>query len=286
MPQTKVRGVDLVYNIIGESGPLLALVPGGRRAHDELVPLAKKIAAAGFRILLHDRRNTGASEIRIEGEQSEESIWVDDLRSLLLLTSEDTPFVGGFSSGSRVSMLFATRYTKALRGLLLCRVTGGATAAMRLPENYYGQFIKAAMIGGMAAVCETPQYQERIAANPQNRSRLMALDPMHYIEIMSRWRDQFVAGAHHKVMGLTAAELGLIEVPTMIIPGNDMTHSDGSAVAAHAAIPGAELHRLPLTHQDRDLIPYEEWAPHEDEIAAVYVGFMRRVMAEARERSQ
>jgi pimeloyl-ACP methyl ester carboxylesterase len=279
MPQANVRGVDLVYSIIGEGGPFLALVPGGRRAHDELVPLARKIAAAGFRVLLHDRRNTGASEIRIEGDDSEESIWVDDLHELLRQKAEGVPFVGGFSSGSRVSMLYATRYRKALRGLLLCRVTGGATAAMRLPENYYGQFIKAATSGGMAAVCATPQYQERIAANPRNEERLMALDPSRYIAVMSQWRDQFVAGAHHAVMGLTAAELATIEVPTIVIPGNDKTHSEASALAAHAAIPGAELHRLPLAHQERDLIPYEEWAPHENEIAAVYVDFMRRAVA-------
>ena len=42
----------------------------------------------------------------------------------------------------------------------------GAFAAGRLPENYYGMFIKAAKEGGMAAVCATEQYQERIAANP------------------------------------------------------------------------------------------------------------------------
>jgi hypothetical protein len=42
---------------------------------------------------------------------------------------------------------------------------------------YYGQFIEAARQGGMAAVCATEQYQERIAANPANRERLMAMDP-------------------------------------------------------------------------------------------------------------
>ena len=53
---------------------------------------------------------------------------------------------------------------------------------------YYGQFIKAAEQGGMAAVCATEQYQERIAANPQTRDRLMAMDPKQYIKVMSNWR--------------------------------------------------------------------------------------------------
>ena len=53
-----------------------------------------------------------------------------------------------------------------MRGLLLLRVTGGAFAAGRLPENYYGQFIRAAEQGGMAAICEMDPWKERIAANP------------------------------------------------------------------------------------------------------------------------
>ena len=57
------------------------------------------------------------------------------------------------------------------------RLTGGEFAAGRLPEMYYGQFIKAAREGGMAAVCATEQYRERIAANPANRERLMRMDP-------------------------------------------------------------------------------------------------------------
>ena len=58
---------------------------------------------------------------------------------------------------------------------------------------YYGMFIKAAQEGGMAAVCATEQYQERIAANPKTRDRLMAMDPKQYIKVMSNWQDQFIA---------------------------------------------------------------------------------------------
>ena len=77
-------------------------------------------------------------------------------------------------------MLFYLRHPEAVRGLLLMRVTGGAFAANRLPDNYYGQFIKAAGEGGMAAVCATEQYQERIAGNPSNKDRLMKMDPKKY----------------------------------------------------------------------------------------------------------
>ena len=60
MPTTTLGGLSINYQVIGDRGPWLALVTGGRRGHQEFGPLAEKIARAGFRIFLHDRRNTGA----------------------------------------------------------------------------------------------------------------------------------------------------------------------------------------------------------------------------------
>jgi pimeloyl-ACP methyl ester carboxylesterase len=274
MPNAQVRGVNIHYQVIGSAGPWVALITGGRRGHQELLPIANKLAAKGYRVVLHDRRNTGASDVVIDGMDGEEEIWTDDLAVLLKQLGALPAFVGGTSSGARTSMLFYLRHPEAVRGLLLMRVTGGAFAAGRLPDNYYGQFIKAAREGGMAAVCATEQYQERITANPANRDRLMAMDPAKYIEVMQRWLAKFNAGLHTPVMGVTNEQLASIKVPTIVIPGNDKTHSSKSALAAHAGIPGARLHQLPITDQDVPLINLPEWAHLEDEIVQTLSGFM------------
>ena len=64
MPTAKIRGVTLNYEILGDGGPFVALQPGGRRAGASLRSLAQKIAEAGNRVVIYDRRNTGASEHR------------------------------------------------------------------------------------------------------------------------------------------------------------------------------------------------------------------------------
>jgi pimeloyl-ACP methyl ester carboxylesterase len=279
MATAQIRGVNIHYQIIGETGPWVALITGGRRGHQELLPIAKKLAAQNYRVLLHDRRNTGASDVLIDGVDGEEEIWTDDLYELLKQQGALPAFVGGTSSGARTSMLFYLRHPDAVRGLLLMRVTGGAFAAGRLPDNYYGQFIKAAGEGGMAAVCATEQYQERIAGNPSNKDRLMKMDPKKYIEVMTRWLAKFNAGIHLSVMGVTEQQLKSIKVPTLVIPGNDKTHSSTSALAAHAGIPGSKLHRLPITDQDVPLIALGDWAAYEDEIVQVFTQFMRPLAA-------
>ena len=67
MPALNIRNVNIHYRVFGERGPWLALITGGRRGFAEFVPLAGKIAAHGVRVLLHDRRNTGASDVVIDG---------------------------------------------------------------------------------------------------------------------------------------------------------------------------------------------------------------------------
>jgi len=276
MPTAIVRGLEINYEIIGDGGPFVALFTGGRRGYQEFVPLARRIAAEGFRVLLHDRRNTGASEMRLAAEETEETTWADDLVDLLARFDAAPAFIGGSSSGARTAMLFCLRHPDATRGLLLLRVTGGEFAAGRLPELYYSQFIRAAEEGGMAAVCATEAYQERIEARPANRDILMNMDPKKFIQMMTALRDLFVAGAHLPVMGVTAEELASIATPTIVIPGNDKTHASASGLKAHEMIPGAELHQLPVTDQDVPLIPFPDWAEHEPEITAAFVDFMRR----------
>ena len=91
MPVANVRGVHIYYEVLGQSGPWVAFMPGGRKAGCEIQSLAEKIANAGYRVLLHDRRNCGASDVVIEGDQPEYEIWADDLFELLrqLLASTD-----------------------------------------------------------------------------------------------------------------------------------------------------------------------------------------------------
>jgi pimeloyl-ACP methyl ester carboxylesterase len=281
MPIANVRGVDINYEIIGQHGPWVAMITGGRRAYNEFVPLATRIAAAGFRVLLHDRRNTGKSDIAMESDEVEEKVWADDLDVLLKQLGASPAFVCGSSSGARTAILFAVRHPASVRALLLLRVTGGAFAAARLPENYYNQYIRACEQGGMAAVCATEQYAERIAANPKNRERLMAIEPQRFIAVMTRWRDLFVAGANLPVLGVTEAELATIKVPTIIIPGNDQTHASTSGRIAHEMIKGSVLHQLPVEDQEVPLIPFPDWAPHEPEIARVFIDFMRGVERQA-----
>lgn len=276
MPFAAVREAHIYYEVLGSTGPWVALSPGGRRDLGSMAPMAQRIAEAGYRVLIHDRRNCGASDVLLEGDDPEFQIWADDLHALLSQLDALPAVIGGSSSGCRMSLAFALRYPLSLRALLLWRVTGGPFAARRLADQYYTQFMHAAEQGGMAAVCETEHFRERIEANPSNRERIMSIPPERFIEVMRNWRRFFLEDADKPVIGATAEQLRSIDVPTCIVPGNDRTHSHAVGAAAHGLIANSELHDLFPGDMDLDIVPPDEWSSKEAELAATFVDFLHR----------
>jgi pimeloyl-ACP methyl ester carboxylesterase len=274
MPIIEINGVNINYEVLGERGPFIALSPGGRREMGNVRTLADRLARAGYRVLIHDRRNCGVSDVAFDGSRSEYEIWADDLHALLTQLNGLPAVLSGGSSGGRLALLFALKYPDAVRALLLYRITGGPFAAKRLAYQYYDQYIELVRNGGMQAVAESEHFAERIKANPKNRERLLAMDPKQFVDVMTRWRSHFVASADLPVIGVTEQQLNSIKVPTCIIPGNDKTHSHITGNAAHRMILGSELHDLWPGDLDIDLFPPEDWATREAEQAAIFAEFL------------
>ena len=276
MPIALIRGVNINYKIIGDKGPWVALSPGGRRDISGIELLASKVAETGHRVVIFDRRNCGASDVVIDGQDSEYEIWADDVHELLRQLGALPAVVGGSSSGCRTSLLFALRHPEAVKALLLWRVTGGRFACERLAQEYYGQYIEAAQRGGMAAVCEMEHWKERIAARPENRRALIKMDVQRFIAVMSRWREYFLQGADLPVIGATEAELKTIKVPACIIPGNDLTHGRQTGENLGKLLQKNEVHILFPKHYDEALSPREEWDEKAGEMAALFADFLKR----------
>jgi pimeloyl-ACP methyl ester carboxylesterase len=276
MAIAKVRGVNINYKVLGDHGPWVALSPGGRRDISGIELLASKVAEKGHRVVIFDRRNCGASDVVIDGNESEYEIWADDLHELLHQLGALPAIVGGSSSGCRTALLFALRHSDSVRALLLWRVTGGRFACERLAEEYYGQFITAAKAGGMAAVCEMEHWKERIQARPQNRDALMKMNPEQFIKVMSHWREYFIKGADQPVIGATEEDLKSIKVPTCVVPGNDLTHGSQVVENLSRSLTHAEVHKLFPKFYNEALSPREEWDEKADEMATLFADFLKR----------
>ena len=279
MTEVLVHGVRINYETIGSNGPWIALTPGSRRPYDELINISKAIARSGYRVLLHDRRNCGASEVAFDGSASEHEIWADDLYELGQILGALPMYVGGSSAGARLAILYALRHPEGLRGLLLWRLTGGQEAVDRLAENYYGQFIKIAAEEGMAAVARSDHFSECIRARPANKERLLQTDVRHFIETMTHWRECFLQSANLPIVGATEADLRSITAPACLIAGNDVIHTPQTARKAASLIPNSELHDNVVEWRSDDNLLKEwdrkEWREAEPRMAEIFASFLR-----------
>lgn len=283
MAEAIVRGIRINYEVVGSEGPWIAFTPGSRRAYGELVPLAQKIAASGYRVLLHDRRNCGASEVAIEALGSEHEMWADDLNELAGQLGARPLYAGGSSAGARLAILFALRHRAATSGMLLWRVTGGSSATAELAEMYYGAFIKLAQAGGMQAICDSEHFRTCIEARPANREKLMRMKTQDFISVMAMWREKFLQAANLPIIGATEEELRSISVPVCLIAGNDRIHPPAIARKVHSLLPRAELHDDVVEKRPDDDLRHEwdpqEWKAKEDVMARIFVDFLERARA-------
>jgi pimeloyl-ACP methyl ester carboxylesterase len=273
MPTMRVRGVDLVYEVLGDRGAWVTVTPGGRRGMAGERALGGSIAEAGYRVLLHDRRNTGASGIAIFGE-SESMEQAEDLLALMQGLRTGPAFVAGSSSGARMSLLLARHHPEAVKALLLWRVTGGPYAAKRLAYNYYEQFLEMVASGGMEAICDTDHFAAMIAANPANRDTLLGMGKDTFTAGMHRWLESFRKDADYPVAGISPMEMRQMTLPAICIPGNDRVHPAAGAQAAHRLLPFS-IYREVLTNTVDVDVDFDGWAAKTGSLASHFIDFLR-----------
>lgn len=275
MARAIVSSVELNFEVVGKDGPWVTLLPGGRRSLQEVAGLANLIADVGFRVLLHDRRNTGLSSVSIDGEGSEFEIWAEDLNGLLGHLGIGSVSAIGSSSGCRVSTILTLRRPDLVDALVMMRVTGGAFAVKRLSHRYYTKLIEAAQKGGMAAVCEDADFSAVIKHAPSRRKELLAWDVDRFVSVMEKWRANLEADLNNPILGVSVEQLKSISCPVCIIPGNDKTHSLETGRLVHSIVAQSEIHEPRQDQLDLDLIPMSEWVA-DGPLASIIVDFLKR----------
>jgi pimeloyl-ACP methyl ester carboxylesterase len=272
-----VRGVGINYDIVGDHGPWLLLIQGGRQDMELFRPLAENFAAAGYRVMMHDRRNSGGSDLALGSDPSEEELFADDAHALCAQLGALPVIACGGAGGSRHCILLTLRHAGSTRCLLLWWPSGSRPAAEQLAEQYYGQYIAAAESGGMAAVLAMPYYAERCRRVPENRERLLAMNVDEFIATMRRWRQFFLDGADMPVIGVSSETVRSITLPACIVPGHDLIHPREVGEGLAKLLPNAELHALPpLERPETDEARRQARLDHQRRLADVFLDFLAR----------
>jgi len=178
-------GVGVPFEVYGTEGnPGCILTPGGKGGIEYERPMAKMLAQAGFRAVVHDRRNTWAADVGFgNGSKTELDLQVEDSVALIRhLKMEPAVFIGE-SSGARMSIRCALKHPSAVRGLIVRNMTGGKNAANAISFAYHFEFVQPCELGGMEAVTRSYHYSEMISHNPDVRQQLLQTNPELFIKV-------------------------------------------------------------------------------------------------------
>ena len=248
MAKIRVNGIAIAYDIIGNGRRSALITPGGRSSKDTpgLRSLAQRLADGGLCVIVWDRPNCGESDLCFDGP-SESLLNADALAGLLRALGVGPTLLVGGSAGSRVSLLAAIRHPELIERLFLFWISGGSVSLAALAFHYCHESLAAAALGGMEAVAALPAWQESLTRNPDNRGRLVRLDPAAFIATMKAWADSFFPREGSPVPHILPAQLRALALPVMILRSgqSDFHHPRETSEAVHAMIPRASIAEPP-----------------------------------------
>lgn len=244
MSSIEVNGGNVVYEILGSSGDLIVLTPGGRFSKEipGLRPLAEALVDGGYRVLLWDRPNCGASDVQFYG-RSESHMRAETLRALLTELGLGPCIIAGGSGGARDSMLTTMLYPELVTKLVVWNIVGGIYGTFVLGSYYVIPSIQAARGTGMPGVMKMSEWRERIEENPNNKQRFADFDRDEFLKVMLRWLGAFVSKPGQTIPGVDDEMFERITVPTLIIRGgeNDWDHPKRTSLEVSCLIKGSVL---------------------------------------------
>ncbi len=243
MPRQKVGDLEIYYELHGGGAQTLVMIRGlGSNLlswYEQIPELSRH-----FRCVVFDNRGAG----RTDKPDAPYSIrqMAADAAGLMEALGIARAALLGISMGGMIAQEFALNYPERLSSLILgCTHFGGPGVKQAAPE------IVAAIVAGTGATPEQQKLQlkavfcdETLERRPEvveehNRVRMRYPSPPFAFA-----RQVQAVGAHD-----TAARLGRIAVPTMVITGRDdrLVPPENSRMIAER-IPGAILKEMPGGH--------------------------------------
>ncbi len=235
--KAKTNGIELYYEIHGQSGPWVVLshsLACDLHMWDAQIDLLK----GSFRVLAFDTRGHGKSDAP-KGAYTLDQL-VEDTRGLLDHAGVDKPHWVGLSMGGMIGMMYELKYPGTFRSLVLCDTSS------RIPPELapvWAGRIKTVTENGMAGVVESTL--ERWFTEPFRKSRRDVIDGV--AKMIASTKVDGYAGCCHAIPKLDCTDqLHRIACPVQIIVGEqDAGTPVAMSEAIHAAIAGSELVIIP-----------------------------------------
>jgi pimeloyl-ACP methyl ester carboxylesterase len=272
MPTAVIDGITTRYEVAGSGPPLLMFSPGGFSA--TLENWTSFSLYARLRLLDHltkaytcitfDRRESGASGGRVE-----RVTWADYAaqgKGLLDHLGLARAHLMGGCVGCSAAAVFGVRYPAATASMVLYSPAGGARYRIRQHARFaqHLSFVSERGLAGVTALATTSgqgftqdprvgPWVSVIRTDPAFTDRYQRLDPSWYATVVAGMARLLFD--RDTVPGPEPEDLLGLDVPALIVPGQDASHATSAARYLEECLPRAEYWDVPVAGQTEQTAP-------------------------------
>jgi len=262
-------GIATRYELIGQGPPLLMFSPGGFDATIEkwsTLGIYAKVKpldhlSQHYTCIVFDRRECGQSGGRVE--VIEWSDYVEQAKALLDYLGIARARLMGGCMGCCPVAAFAVTYPERVHSMVLYWPVGGAKYRISGHQRF-AEHIQFVRDHGLAAVVALVQAEGKaFNADPRGGPWASVLkhdaafagsyvkqDVTAYLATVSRVRDALLD--RDSAPGPIPEELFKVDIPALIVPGNDASHATSAARFLQECLPKSEYWDVPVAGQTED----------------------------------
>lgn len=272
MPTTSINGITTHYDTIGSGPPLLMFAPGGFNAtidnwRELGIYRRTKLfdhLKADFACIVFDRRESGRSGGRLQRigwlHYAEQGLGLLDH-----LGVASAPVIGG-CVGCSVALTLAVSHPDRVTRMVLYSPAGGVKyrmtqharlnrhlafaaehglpAVVELAKDTTTSFNQDARVGPWASVIRADEtFADRFARYDRERYQLL-------VSGMAR-----VLFDRDTVPGPEPEDLLQLDVPALVVPGQDASHATSAARYLQECLPGSEYWDIAVADQTEQTVP-------------------------------
>jgi pimeloyl-ACP methyl ester carboxylesterase len=272
MPVVEIDGIPTRYETVGDGPPLLMFSPGGFDSTLENWTTFGRYRDLGFvdalkdsyTCVVFDRRESGQSGGRVERLTWDR--YVTQALGLIDHLGYDAVHTMGGCVGCSTAAALAVHHPARVRSMVLFSPAGGPQYRMG-QHRRFTQHLDFAMEHGMRAVVELARsstagfskdprvgpWAAPLRSNDEFAAAYAAMDVKKYGLIV----DGTVRGLFDRdtVPGVEAEDLMTLQVPGLIVPGQDSSHAPSAARYLEECLPVHEYWDVPVVEQTPETSP-------------------------------
>lgn len=271
MPTATVDGIETYYEVTGEGPPLLLFSPGGFGATlDNWSQMGRyrrlrlrEHLSERYACIAFDRRESGRS-----GGRLERTTWhhyAAQAKGLLDHLGVDRAYLLGGCVGCSIAAVLAVEYPDITAGMVLFSPAGGARyrISQHLRFSQHLGYVEESGLDGVVELART--HEQGFSKDPRVgpwvtvirrdeafARRYAAQDPERYRELMMGLARMMFD--RDTVPGPEPEDLMRLDVPTLIVPGQDASHATSAARFLEECLPRGEYWDVPVAEQTEDTV--------------------------------